>query len=100
MLTTRRGKQFNSMVYGDYESFNHGGRYDVLMNKEDADRLSIAEGEGVVLHNGFGVFQGVAKYVDILKGNIEVYFLKVTTYYLEVDMRNTLRFQITTLQSK
>lgn len=74
MLTTRRGKQFNSMVYGDYESFNHGGRYDVLMNKEDADRLSIAEGEGVVLHNGFGVFQGVAKYVDILKGNIEVYF--------------------------
>lgn len=74
VLTTRRGKQFNSMVYNDKEAFNNGGRYDVLMSKEDGRKLSITEGEGVVLHNKYGVFQGRAKFVEILPGNIEVYF--------------------------
>ena len=49
-------------------------RYDVLMNAEDGQVLSIAEGEGIVVYNGFGVFQGRAKFVDIAKGNVEVHF--------------------------
>ncbi|BCB02480.1 FdhF/YdeP family oxidoreductase [Bacillus sp. KH172YL63] len=73
-LTTRRGKQFNSMVYKETDPFNNAERYDVLINKEDAQELSVAEGEGIVLHNGYGVFQGRAKFVDIAKGNIEVHF--------------------------
>jgi anaerobic selenocysteine-containing dehydrogenase len=73
-LTTRRGKQFNSMVYKDTDPFNNAGRYDVLMNAKDAHVLSIAEGEGVVIHNDFGVFQGKAKYADISQGNLGVHF--------------------------
>ncbi|UGB29003.1 FdhF/YdeP family oxidoreductase [Metabacillus sp. B2-18] len=74
VVTSRRGKQFNSMVYKETDPFNGAERYDVLMNAEDAKRLSIAEGEGIVVYNGFGVFQGRAKFVDIAKGNLEVHF--------------------------
>jgi molybdopterin-dependent oxidoreductase alpha subunit len=74
VVTTRRGKQFNSMVYNETDPLNGAGRYDVLISPEDARHLSIAEGEGVVLYNGFGVFQGRAKFVDIARGNVEVHF--------------------------
>jgi len=74
VVTSRRGKQFNSMVYKETDPFNGADRYDVLMNAEDAKQLSIAEGEGIVVYNGFGVFQGRAKFVDIASGNLEVHF--------------------------
>ncbi|QHA91384.1 FdhF/YdeP family oxidoreductase [Bacillus sp. N1-1] len=74
IVTSRRGKQFNSMVYKETDPFNQAERYDVLMNAEDASRLSITEGEGIVVYNGFGVFQGRAKFVDIASGNLEVHF--------------------------
>ncbi len=74
VVTSRRGKQFNSMVYKETDPFNGADRYDVLMNAEDAKQLSVAEGEGIVVYNGFGVFQGRAKFVDIARGNLEVHF--------------------------
>ncbi|MBO9128565.1 FdhF/YdeP family oxidoreductase [Bacillus sp. 165] len=74
IVTSRRGKQFNSMVYKEVDPLNGADRYDVLMNAEDARRLSIVEGEGIVVYNGFGVFQGRAKFVDIAPGNLEVHF--------------------------
>lgn len=74
IVTSRRGKQFNSMVYKETDPFNNADRYDVLMNADDAGTLSITEGEGIVVYNGFGVFQGRAKFVDIAKGNLEVHF--------------------------
>jgi molybdopterin-dependent oxidoreductase alpha subunit len=74
LLTTRRGKQFNSMVFDEIDPINDAGRYDVLIHREDAKEHSIADGEGVVVYNGFGVFQGRAKYADITRGNLGVYF--------------------------
>ncbi|WP_273123198.1 FdhF/YdeP family oxidoreductase [Bacillus weihaiensis] len=74
IVTSRRGKQFNSMVYKEVDPFNKAERYDVLMNAQDGKRLSVADGEGIVVYNGFGVFQGRAKFVDIALGNIEVHF--------------------------
>ncbi|WP_088035972.1 FdhF/YdeP family oxidoreductase [Evansella clarkii] len=73
-LTTRRGKQFNSMVYKETDPINGAERYDVLINEEDARKHSIQEGEGVVLYNQYGVFQGRAKFADIIKGNLGVHF--------------------------
>ncbi|RXT06442.1 FdhF/YdeP family oxidoreductase [Ammoniphilus sp. CFH 90114] len=73
-ITTRRGKQFNSMVYSETDPFNGAERYDVLINKEDANELSIQEGEAIVLYNKYGVFQGRAKLADIAKGNLGIFF--------------------------
>jgi molybdopterin-dependent oxidoreductase alpha subunit len=74
LLTTRRGKQFNSMVYKEVDPVNGAERYDVLINAEDAKENSIANGEGVVVFNSFGVFQGRAKFADISRGNLGVHF--------------------------
>ncbi|THE11802.1 FdhF/YdeP family oxidoreductase [Bacillus timonensis] len=74
VLTTRRGKQFNSMIYKEVDPFNGAGRYDVLINPQDAKDLRVAEGEAIVVHNGFGVFQGKAKFADIARKNLGVFF--------------------------
>jgi len=73
-VTTRRGKQFNSMIYGDKDPFNAAGRYDVLIHPQDAAAHGIADGEAVVLHNRHGTFQGRAKYADVKPGNLAVYW--------------------------
>jgi molybdopterin-dependent oxidoreductase alpha subunit len=73
-VTTRRGKQFNSMIYADTDPFNEADRYDVLMNEEDARRLGISAGEPVVVYNRHGRFQGKARFVNIRPGNLEVHW--------------------------
>jgi molybdopterin-dependent oxidoreductase alpha subunit len=72
--TTRRGKQFNSMIYGEKDAFNDAGRYDVLINETDAAELGIAEGDAVVVYNRSGTFHGRAKREAIARGNIELYW--------------------------
>ncbi|SDK42258.1 FdhF/YdeP family oxidoreductase [Lacicoccus qingdaonensis] len=73
-LLMRRGKQFNSMVYGDTDAFNHMGRYSVLMSENDAYKQGLEEGEAVVLYNKNGVFQGFVQHADIRDGNVGVHF--------------------------
>ncbi|MBW8348704.1 FdhF/YdeP family oxidoreductase [Bacillus sp. IITD106] len=73
-LTTRRGKQFNSMIYSDKDPFNDADRYDVLIHPEDAQALGIVDGEAIVVYNKYGTFQGKAKYADTRSGNISVYW--------------------------
>lgn len=73
-VTTRRGKQFNSMVYHETDPFNGADRYDLLMNRADAAALCIVEGESIVAYNRNGTFHGRAKFVDIASGNLEVHF--------------------------
>ncbi|AYA75067.1 formate dehydrogenase [Bacillus sp. Y1] len=74
LLTTRRGKQFNSMVFSEKDPLNGSDRYDVLINAEEARLHRIADGEGIVVYNQHGVFQGRAKYADITTGNLGVHF--------------------------
>jgi len=72
--TTRRGKQFNSMIYGEKDAFNAADRYDVLMHAKDATSLNIAEGDSIVVYNRYGTFHGKAKLEPIAPGNIELYW--------------------------
>ncbi|CAM3848657.1 FdhF/YdeP family oxidoreductase [Alkalicoccus chagannorensis] len=73
-ITTRRGKQFNSMVYGETDPFNQAERNDVLINAEDAADLHIHDGEAIVVYNTFGVFQGHARITDIARTNLGLHF--------------------------
>ncbi|MCG1030088.1 FdhF/YdeP family oxidoreductase [Virgibacillus halodenitrificans] len=73
-ITTRRGKQFNSMVYKETDPFNEAGRYDVLINPSDAKKLGITNEEAIVLYNQHGVFQGKAHFADITEGNVGLHF--------------------------
>lgn len=73
-VTTRRGKQFNSMIYSDSDPFNDANRYDVLMNESDGKKHNIKEGEAVVIYNQHGSFNGKAKFVQLKSGNIELHW--------------------------
>lgn len=73
-VTTRRGKQFNSMIYSQTDPFNDAGRYDVLMNRDDAEMLKLVEGEAIVVYNQSGSLHGYVKFSNVRAGNIEVHW--------------------------
>nr|WP_221401416.1 FdhF/YdeP family oxidoreductase [Paenibacillus phyllosphaerae] len=72
--TTRRGKQFNSMIYSDTDPFNAAHREDVIVSPADAKSLGIASGDAVVVYNRQGVFHGRAKLGDVAPGNLELFW--------------------------
>ncbi|WP_096185974.1 FdhF/YdeP family oxidoreductase [Evansella halocellulosilytica] len=73
-VTTRRGKQFNSMIYDQRDPNNNADRYDVLINEKDAKQIGITEGEAIVVYNKYGTFHGRAKFDRTKMGNISVYW--------------------------
>jgi molybdopterin-dependent oxidoreductase alpha subunit len=73
-VTTRRGKQFNSMVQSEYDSLTGGRRDDVFMSPEDAKALGFSDGAPVVLKNDLGEFKGRVKIAPIRPGNLQVHW--------------------------
>jgi molybdopterin-dependent oxidoreductase alpha subunit len=73
-LSTRRGKQFNSMVQADSDPFFGAGRRDVLLSPQDAASLGVGEGDPVVLSNDLGAFEGRVKLAPIRPRNVQVYW--------------------------
>ncbi|MBP1990550.1 molybdopterin-dependent oxidoreductase alpha subunit [Paenibacillus eucommiae] len=73
-VTTRRGKQFNSMIYSETDPFNEADRYDALLNEADARALALSEGEAIVIYNSYGSFHARVKLAPLKEGNIEVHW--------------------------
>lgn len=73
-LSTRRGKQFNSMVQEAHDPVTGGGRDAVFMNEADARTLGLSEGDRVVLVNGFGRFRGRVHVAPVSLGNLQVHW--------------------------
>jgi anaerobic selenocysteine-containing dehydrogenase len=49
LLSTRRGKQFNSIVHGARDPLTGAGRDALFMAREDAEALGVAEGNRVLV---------------------------------------------------
>ena len=74
-MTTRRGKEFNSMVFAREDTLQGGlGRGDVFLSSEDAEKLGVAEGMAIVLSNPLGKFKGVARVMNIASGYVQTYW--------------------------
>lgn len=73
-LSTRRGKQFNSMVLESKDSLTGAGRDDVLISKEDADDMGLRDGSRVVLKSEAGEFRGRIKVMPIRPRNVQVHW--------------------------
>jgi predicted molibdopterin-dependent oxidoreductase YjgC len=73
-LSTRRGKQFNSMVHRDLDPLTGACREDVLMNKKDAERIGVADGDGVLLTSHVGQMRGRCMLAPIAPGNVQVHW--------------------------
>jgi molybdopterin-dependent oxidoreductase alpha subunit len=73
-VSTRRGKQFNSIVQRDTDPLTGAGRHDVLMSAEDADALRLSEREAVRVRSSAGEFRGHVRVAPILPGNLQVHW--------------------------
>jgi len=74
MMTTRRGKQFNSLVYADVDPINGAHREDVLMNADDVRRLGLSQGDRIVLSNDVGSMKGRVFVADIALGDVQTHW--------------------------
>jgi len=73
-VSTRRGKQFNTLIYADVDPLNGAPRDAVLMSEEDAGRLHLRTGDRVTLVNDVGRYQGPAFLAPIAPGNLQVHW--------------------------
>jgi molybdopterin-dependent oxidoreductase alpha subunit len=73
-LATRRGKQFNSMVWSRTDPLTGADRDGLLMAPEDAAALGVADGSPVTVRSGVGE---VAAHVHVARmrlGNVQMFF--------------------------
>ncbi len=73
-VSTRRGKQFNSMLWQDRDPLTGARRDDVLMSREDSERLGVREGDRVVLRSAVGSFEGRVRLAAIRSRNLQVHW--------------------------
>jgi len=73
-LSTRRGKQFNSMVQRELDPLTGAGRRDILISTDDLRALGLADGDGVELRSACGTFAGRLRSAPIRPGNLEVHW--------------------------
>jgi molybdopterin-dependent oxidoreductase alpha subunit len=73
-VSTRRGKQFNSMIQRRVDPLTGADRDDILINEDDLIRLRLEEGSSVRLRSSSGTFNGRLKQAPIKPGNLEVHW--------------------------
>lgn len=74
LFSSRRGKQFNSMVQGPRDPLVGARRDDVLMSAEDAAGLGLKDGDPVLVRSQTGELRGRCKIVAIKPRNIQMYW--------------------------
>lgn len=72
--STRRGKQFNSLIYAEVDPINGASRDAVLMNPDDAASLHLVKGDRIKLCNDLGVLKGRVFPAPIARGNLQVHW--------------------------
>ena len=73
-VSTRRGKQFNSMVQRAVDPLTGASRDDVFISREDGQRLGIQDGDPIRLISRTGSYAGRAKIDQMKPGNLEVHW--------------------------
>ena len=74
-LTTRRGKQFNSMSYGQKDYLmGAGDRRDVLINPEDAAALGVNDGAEILLRSDVAEWVAIARKAPMKARHVQAYW--------------------------
>jgi predicted molibdopterin-dependent oxidoreductase YjgC len=73
-LSTRRGKQFNTLVYAEVDPLTGAPRDAVLMNTADAGALHLADHDPVELVSETGRMQARVLLAPIARGNLQVHW--------------------------
>lgn len=73
-MSTRRGKQFNTLIYAEVDPLTGAPRDAVLMNADDASMLRLCHGDAVELHNDHGHLACRVHLAPIRRGDIQVHW--------------------------
>jgi molybdopterin-dependent oxidoreductase alpha subunit len=73
-VSTRRGKQFNSMVQQPVDPLTGAGRDAVFISGADAERLGLPDGAPIRLSSAHGRYEGRVFCAPIKPGNLEVHW--------------------------
>lgn len=74
-LATRRGKQFNTMLFGDRDPLTGSKRRDdVFISPEDAARLGLRQGDPVLVKSEVGEMRGVCRLAPVKAGTLQAFF--------------------------
>ena len=73
-VSTRRGKQFNSMLWAERDPLTGAWRDEILISAEDRDRLGLRDGDRVRLRSEIGSLEGRIKSAPITPGNLQVHW--------------------------
>jgi anaerobic selenocysteine-containing dehydrogenase len=72
--STRRGKQFNSMRWGERDPLTGAQRDEVLMSAEDCEHLGLRAGDRVRLRSDAGSLEGRVRIAPIRPRNLQVHW--------------------------
>lgn len=74
-LTTRRGKQFNSIIIKDIDHLQGGkGRDDLFINELDIRKLGLSPGDKVRVQSEHGAWLAVLRPMNIKPGVLQAYW--------------------------
>ncbi len=74
LLATRRGKQFNSMIWRSKDPLTGGSRDALFMSADDAERLGLDDGAPVWVRSGAAEVPAHVKVAPIRAGNVQMFF--------------------------
>jgi predicted molibdopterin-dependent oxidoreductase YjgC len=74
VVSTRRGKQFNSMIQREIDPLTGAAREEVLVSAQDLESLRLCSGAPVRLRSAHGTFNGRLKLAPIRPGNLAVHW--------------------------
>jgi molybdopterin-dependent oxidoreductase alpha subunit len=74
VVSTRRGKQFNSMVHAAVDPLTGAGRDAVMIDPADADNLGVAPGTRVRLRSATGAYEGTVTLARLPARTLQVHW--------------------------
>jgi molybdopterin-dependent oxidoreductase alpha subunit len=74
LLSTRRGKQFNTMVHAERDPLTGATRDALFMAPADAATRGLAEGDRVLVRSDHGELQARVHITELRPGNVQVFF--------------------------
>jgi molybdopterin-dependent oxidoreductase alpha subunit len=72
VVSTRRGKQFNTLIYDEIDPLTGAARDAVFMSPEDAARLHLVNNDPILLVNDLGRYSGRVFLAPIASGNLQI----------------------------
>jgi anaerobic selenocysteine-containing dehydrogenase len=73
-VSSRRGKQFNTLIYAEVDPLTGAARDAVFMNPDDAAKMHLRNHERIALVNELGRLEGRVFFAPIAPGNLQVHW--------------------------